>query len=40
MPDLKISELTSGGTALVTDDIPVERSGSNFKVTFKKNRDV
>lgn len=33
MPDLKISQLTPGDPALSSDELPVNRSGTNFKVT-------
>jgi hypothetical protein len=33
MPDTKISDLTSGGTAQSTDQIPVVRSGANLRVS-------
>jgi hypothetical protein len=33
MPDLKISELTPGNPAQTTDQIPINRSGSNFSIT-------
>lgn len=33
MPNLKISQLTSGDPALTTDELPVARSGANAKVT-------
>lgn len=33
MPDQKISQLTGGGAAQATDEIPIARSGSNFKLT-------
>lgn len=33
MPDLKISQLTSGNPALTGDLLPIDRSGANFAVT-------
>ena len=33
MPDLKISQLTAGNPAQSGDEIPINRSGSNFKIT-------
>ena len=33
MADTKISALTSGNPALTTDEIPIARSGANFKIT-------
>lgn len=31
--DKKISQLTAGGNAQATDELPIARSGANFKVT-------
>ena len=33
MADTKISALSSGTTANATDDIPINRAGSNFRIT-------
>lgn len=33
MANKKISELTNGNPALGTDEIPINRSGANFKIT-------
>ena len=33
MADLKISQLTSGNPAQTNDEIPIARSGANFKIT-------
>lgn len=35
MPDQKISQLTAGGAAQATDEIPIARSGTNVKVLGK-----
>ena len=34
MVDLKISQLTDGGDVQVTDEIPVNRGGTNFRVSI------
>ena len=33
MPDQKISQLTGGGAAQATDELPIARAGANFKIT-------
>jgi hypothetical protein len=39
MADLKISQLNSG-TAAIADELPIARSGANFKVTAQSIKDV